>query len=214
MTSIVEVVVFGVGGHGRECAGIVLAAGERGAPVRLRGFVDDAPADADLERTARLGAPFLGRIEDVVEAGERPSVCLGIGSGTARRELARRLDDLGLNSPVLVHPDATIGADVSLAPGATVFPGARLTTNIRLGWHVHVNQNATVGHDSVLADFSTVNPSAAVSGNVRLDDGVTIGAGAVVLQGRTVGARSTVGASACVVHNVPADVVVKGVPAG
>lgn len=213
MTAVIDVVVFGAGGHGRECGGIVRALERAGHSVRLRGFVDDAPADIDLERIERLGASFLGTIEQVVAAGDRPAVTLGIGSGRGRQLLAIRLDALELPSPVLVHPDATVGLDVELAPGAVVFPGARLTTNIRLGRHAQVNQNATIGHDSVLCDFASVNPSAAVSGNVMLEVGATVGAGAVVLQGRTVGAAATVGASACVVKDVPAGTVVKGVPA-
>lgn len=213
MSVVLDVVVFGVGGHGRECGGIVRAMARAGHPVRLNGFVDDAPADLDLERIARFGVPFLGRIDDVVAAGDRPAVALGIGSGRVRQTLATRLDALGLSSPVLVHPDSTVGLDVEFSPGVVVFPGARLTTNIRLGRHAHVNQNATVGHDSVLRDFASVNPSAALSGNVTLEAGATVGAGAVVLQSRTVGAGATVGAAACVVRDVPPGAIVKGVPA-
>lgn len=213
MTPNTEVIVFGVGGHGRECAGVVRAMEAAGAAVRLMGFVDDGPTDADLERIARLGAPFLGRLEDLVAADGRPSVTLGIGSGAVRQRLAERLDGLALSSPVLVHPDATVGLDVTLGAGSVLFAGARLTTNIRLARHVHINQNATVGHDSWLDDFVTVLPAAAVSGDVRVEVTSTIGAGAVVLQGLTVGPGVTVGASACVVKDVPADVVVKGVPA-
>ncbi len=168
MTSIVDVIVFGVGGRGRECGGIVRALEAAAAPVRLRGFVDDAPGSLDLERIFRLGVPFLGRLEEVVAGGERPSVTVGVGSGSVRRRLATRIEALGLDSPVLVHPNATVGLDVTLGAGSTVFAGARLTTNIRLGRHAHVNQGVTVGHDCVLDDFATVNPAAAISGNVHL----------------------------------------------
>lgn len=214
MSAPIDVVVFGIGGHGRECASIVDAAVRAGAPFRLLGFVDDVPGALDLERVERLGSTYLGPLEAyLAEAENRPEVVLGIGSGAVRQRIATRLDALGLRSPVLAHPSSSIGLDVTLAPGAVLFAGARLTTNIALGRHAHVNQNATVGHDSVLGDFASVNPSAAISGNVTLGEAATVGAGAVVLQGLTVGPGAFVGGAACVVKDIGAGVIVKGVPA-
>ena len=211
-----DLVIVGCGGHGREVATIARAVNDASPdspPWRLRGFVDDAPADLNLRRSARLGVPYLGPVAWLSGAPAGTHVALGIGDPAVRRRVAERVDPYGVPYASLAHPDATLGADLHAGPGLIVFAGARVTTNVVLGRHVHLNQNCTVGHDCTIGDFVSVNPLAAVSGECRLDEGVLVGTTAAVLQGRHVGEGATVGAGACVVRDVPAKTVVKGVPA-
>jgi len=203
-----SLVIVGCGGHGREIHGIVAAVNEAyGEPWKVVGFVDDRPGAANL---SRLRAPYLGTTAWLAGAPPDTVAVLGIGDPLVRAALAPRIRRA---APPLVHPDATVGADTVLGEGVVVFAGARVTTAVTLGRHVHLNQNATVGHDSVLDDFVSVHPLAAVSGGVHLAEGVLVGAAAVVLQGLTVGAGAVVGAGACVTRDVPPGAVVKGVPA-
>jgi sugar O-acyltransferase (sialic acid O-acetyltransferase NeuD family) len=208
------VVIVGCGGHGREALGIVCAINEAD-PGRWRpiGFVDDQPSATDRERVDRLGVPLLGPIEWLAEEDPATYVVLGIGDPGIRREVDRRVVAYGRRAATLVHPAATVGRGTITGEGLLAFAGARVTTNVTLGRHVHLNQNVTIGHDCVLEDYVSVNPLAAVSGSCRLDSGVMIGANAAVLQNLTIGASAIVGAGACVVRDVPPGAVVKGVPA-
>src|SRR5690606_21445806 len=112
-----------------------------------------------------------------------------------------------------MHPAATLGGDVEVGPGTVICAGVRITTNIRIGRHVHVNLNSTVGHDTLVEDFVTINPLAAISGDVVLRRGVMVGTTACINQGIEVGVDGVVGSGAAVVRDVESGTTVVGVPA-
>jgi sugar O-acyltransferase (sialic acid O-acetyltransferase NeuD family) len=138
---------------------------------------------------------------------------LGIGTSEARRDLDRELSSHGRDAIVLQPPDASTGSDLRFAPGVILAAGARVTTNVTLGRHTHLNVNAVVSHDCDVGDYVTLSPGVLVNGNVSLGEGVFLGTGAVVLPGRSVGAWARIGAGAVVTEEVPAGRTAVGVPA-
>jgi sugar O-acyltransferase (sialic acid O-acetyltransferase NeuD family) len=207
-----SLVIIGCGGFGREVHDVVDAINALDPTWELQGYVDDEPTEANETLVEGHGSRVLGTLS-MLEKLPVGAAVVGIGSPVIRRAVDLHLQGLGWESAVLVHPTATIGHGTSLGPGTVICAGARLTTNITLGRHVHVDQNATIGHDTVIGDYARMNPQACVSGSVRLGEGVLVGASATVLQGLEVGAGGTLGAGSVVVKDVPAHVVVKGVPA-
>jgi sugar O-acyltransferase (sialic acid O-acetyltransferase NeuD family) len=209
-----SVVIIGCGGHGREIFGIVQAINEAESKSwNVLGFIDDAPSQVGLKRLEGLGASYLGTSKSIAHLETSTQYVIGVGDPRIRSAIAARIELRDLRAATLIHPMATIGSGTVVGDGSVLFAGARVTTNVVLGRHVHINQNATVGHDSVLADCVSVHPLAAVSGDCQLEACVLIGTTAAILQGLRIGASAIVGAGACVVGNVEAGSTVKGVPA-
>ena len=204
--------IVGCGGFGREVLSMVRAAIADGAAWEFVGFVDDAPSHENTARVRRLGTQILGGLS-VLEGLERCDVIVAVGEARSRRAIVAKCPSETTDFPALVHPDATIGADVEFAEGVVVAPGARISTHVALGRHVHVDQNATIAHDVVLGDFARISPAASLTGGVHVGDQTLIGAGAVVLPGIRIGERAVVGAGAVVTVDVAPGQVVRGVPA-
>jgi sugar O-acyltransferase (sialic acid O-acetyltransferase NeuD family) len=210
-------VVVGAGGHGREVLDVVDARRASGdTRYEVVGMVADR-ADADL--LVRRGVRHLGVVDELV-AGPLPGVPAGtvlvvaIGDPVSRDALVRRLGAAGWAwADALVHPAASIGADVELGEGVVVSAGARVTTNVRIGDHAQLNVNAVVSHDCRVEAHATLSPGALVNGTVHLGTGAFLGTGAIVTPGRRVGDWAVVGAGAVVVRDVPERVTAIGVPA-
>jgi sugar O-acyltransferase (sialic acid O-acetyltransferase NeuD family) len=215
-----SVVVIGAGGFGREVVDVVEAVNAASAatgveaPWELLGVVDDAPTEANLARLADRGVRHLGALDDFL-AGDRTGVsyAVGIGAPAVRRRVAERCDAAGLLGATLVHPSVTMGARVVVGPGSVLCAGVRITTNIELGRHVHVNLNSTIGHDTIVGDYVSLNPLASISGDCMLGSGVLVGVAGIVLNGLRIGDDAVVGGSACVVKDVEPGTTVVGVPA-
>jgi hypothetical protein len=205
------VVIVGSGGQGREIHDLVdMAAGDS---FEVIGYLDESPTPRYRELVEARGSEILGGIDWLTNADPEVEVLVGIAAPGVRQRIDASILQSGRRSPTIVHPTATVGSQCELGPGTVLWPGARLTTNISLGRHVHVNQSVTIGHDAVVRDYATLNPAAAVSGSCVIEENVLLGAQSCVLQGLTVGMGAVVGAAACVVADVPAGVTVKGVPA-
>lgn len=208
-----RVAMIGASGFGREALDVLEAMQAAGADVEITGVVDDGPAPINLQRLEERGIAYLGTCQDwLAHADPGDKYVLGIGWTQVRRKLVQMMDDAQRTAFTAIHPAATIGSRASIADGVVICAGAAISTNVRLGRHVHVNPNATIGHDSVLHEFVSINPGAIISGEVTVEPGVLVGSSATVLQQLTVGAGTTVGAAALVTKDVPEGVIVKGVP--
>lgn len=202
--------VFGAGGHGREVAW--LARDVLGDDLEITFLVDDERYLTDEVD----GYPV--RLLAGVTAGAEDSYVVGVGDPALRRAAAQGCADLGLTPATLVHPRVERSAAVSVGEGSVVAAGSVLTTNVRLGRHVHVNVGCTISHDALVADYVTISPGVHVAGHVTVEEGCFLGIGASIVNGSAdrrlvVGAGAVVAAGACVIADVDPGTLVAGVPA-
>lgn len=198
-----RLVIVGAGGHGRELFDAARAA------WTVAGFVDDGPVD--VARLERLGAALLGDTDWL--AAHPGSFALGVGTPSARRRLAGKLETAGCEPATVAHPGAVVGPDVRLGDGAVLFDRCTVTTNVTIGRHTHLNVGCAVQHDSTVGDFVQLSPGVLVNGDCHIGDDVFLGTGAIVTRGCVVGNGARVGAGAVVLDDVPPGVTVVGAPA-
>jgi len=199
-----RLVIFGVGGFGREVANTARSCGPTtGAEIV---FVDDQPHDPIFD------IPVLGI--DQLRFDDR--LVLAVGAPRVRAELVERLSRFAFST--VIAPTAVIGPDVKIGEGGIIGDFVIVTASAQIGRHFHANIFSYVAHDCIIGDFVTFAPRVSCNGNVHIGDGAYIGTGAILRQGTRdrplcIGEGATVGMGAVVTKDVPAGVTVVGNPA-
>lgn len=204
-----NLLIVGAGGHGREVAW--LAREVHGASVALTFAVERAYLRSD--RVDDIQLVTMDTLPD-----KATHFVVAIGDIAQRRRIAADCEARGLVPATLVHPSVPHSSRVEIGAGSIICAGSVLTTNVRIGRHVHVNIGCTLSHDVVLGDFATLSPGVHLSGHVHAEDDVFFGTGANVINGvagapLVIGRGAIVAAGACVTAAVEAGAMVAGVPA-
>jgi sugar O-acyltransferase (sialic acid O-acetyltransferase NeuD family) len=142
---------------------------------------------------------------------------VAVGDPTLKKFLVHKANEFFKNSNLpwktLIHPNALVGQDCQIAPGAIIQAGAIITTNVKIEAFVLVNISSTIGHDSVVGAYSTINPGCNISGNVNLGEGCFVGTGAKILEKKNICDYSIIGAAALVNKNIKKPGTYIGIPA-
>jgi sugar O-acyltransferase (sialic acid O-acetyltransferase NeuD family) len=206
-----KIVIVGAGGHARDVLDVFEACNAAAPRYDVAGFVVES---AWYQPGAIVnGYPVLGDFGWLETHRAEVEVVCAVGDTALRRRLAEQAAALGVRFCTVVHPSAQLTARVAMAEGCVVCAGVVMTSNVRLGRHVHVNLASTLAHDVVVEDFATLAPGVRLSGNVHVGEGANVGTGASVIEKIRVGAWSVVGAGAAVIRDVPPDVTAVGCPA-
>lgn len=142
--------------------------------------------------------------------------CLGfvaLGDNRIRRKLARKLDDLRIEQPTIIHASAVVSPSASIGPGSIVMPRVVIGASCRIGRGAILNTAAHIDHDGVVGDYCHVAPGCHVAGNVAMDEGAFLGVGTSVIPGISIGKWGITGAGSAVIRNVPEYEVWVGNPA-
>ena len=202
--------ILGAGGHARV---LIDALQTRGDAV-LEGVFDPNP---NLWGGRLMDVPVRGGDAAVFDyAPERVSLVNALGSTRdtgPRRELFERFKGRGYAFLSVIHPDARLARNVTLAEGVQVLAGVIINTHVTLGANTIVNTGAIIEHDCRLGAHVHVAPGVKMAGGVEVGQGVHIGIGATLVQNLTLGDGCVIGAGAVVLESVHAHTLVVGVPA-
>jgi sugar O-acyltransferase (sialic acid O-acetyltransferase NeuD family) len=201
--------LIGAGGCGREVAAMVRHTNNDTPQWEILGFVDDSVA---LHGTSVDGHPVLGGPEALRDHPDAYCACC-VADPVVRMKLVQRAERLGARWATLIHHSSILIDTATISEGCILLPFSAVTTDVRLGKHVHINYHSSIGHDGNLGDYVTLSSFVDITGKVTLGTGVFVGSGASVLPGLTVGEHAIIGGGALVHRDVPARTVAVGVPA-
>jgi sugar O-acyltransferase (sialic acid O-acetyltransferase NeuD family) len=204
-----SIALFGAGGHAKVVAEVAQLAGFVIETVLVDYTLPDQPGQRQPIAPMVTWAEFLSKRNQFPFT----RIALAVGKNDARKEIAARLEDAGLELQTLIHPSAAVSRTAAIGPGTVVMPLAVVNAHAIIGRGAIINSGAIVEHDCHIGDFAHLSPNAALGGNAIVGDGAHLGLNACVLPGVKVGTRARVGAGAVVVRDVPEGVTVVGIPA-
>lgn len=202
-------IIAGAGGHAKEILGIFA---EQNLTENI--FLFD---DFGSKSSKKIFNKFtvLRSVDEVQKVFMTdPFYVLGVGSPSARKKIAEKLNALGGKAESIISPFAKIGTyHVQLGKGLNIMTGAVITQDVRVGDYTLIHVNATVHHDCTIGEFCEISPGSHILGKVLIGNNVSIGAGAVILPGLVIGDDAVIGAGAVVTKNILSGSKVIGIPA-
>ncbi|MFT4019649.1 MAG: acetyltransferase [Agriterribacter sp.] len=203
-----KICIAGAGGLGREVLSYILDELDPKG-IKAEDHVCFMQSDDHIRETQIMG------INVIPLSKFNPSthnVVVAIGNPQVRKKFVENLPaDTKYTS--IIHPSAIIYRWVDIDEGCIIMAGSIISSNIKMGKHIHLNAATTIGHDCTLGDYFTTAPAVNISGNCLIGECVYFGTNAAVKQGITICNNVTIGMGGIVVKNITEEGVYTGVPA-
>lgn len=203
-----KLVIIGGGGHAKVLISII----KRLKKYEITGYTDTQ------DNGSILGAPYLGN-DEILAKQKSNGICkavLGIGqikNYQQRRNIVKKIKELGFVFPAIVAPSAIINEEVYLGEGTVVMDGVVINSGVKIGPFSIVNTKSSVDHDCTIDEFVHLAPGVTLSGDVHVQRNTLIGSGASVIHGITIGQGCIIGAGAAVMRNCKSNGLYLGSPA-
>lgn len=199
-----KLIIIGASGHGRVVADIALKMNK----WKKIAFLDD---DENLQSS--MGIEIVGKTLDTFKYIKHCDMLVGIGNNITREHIQEKLEAEGASIPVLIHPEAVIGAQVELGAGTVVMARVVINCCTRIGKGSIINTGATIDHDNFIEDYVHISPGVHIAGTVKIGKGSWLGIGSIVSNNVKIISECKIGAGAVVVKNITEPGVYVGTPA-
>lgn len=192
-----DLIVIGSGGHARS----VIDAAMLNSQLNISGVLD---INFEEERNEEiLGVPLLGGIRYLEKiCPEKTAIFLAVGDNRTRKRIALTVEDYGLETINIVHPQAYICDEALLGNGNFVGAFANVGPGVKIGDYCILNTSSNLEHEVSVGNFCHIGPGAMICGRSRISDNVFVGAGGVVIDKISIPAGVVIGAGAVVTKNL------------
>lgn len=160
-----KLLIIGAGSHGYVIKEVAEATGHY---ERIK-FIDD---NSDIA---------IGKITDLEKLhSEYDSAFISIGNNSIREILIQKLNDIGYNVPILIHPSAYVSKSARIGKGTIIEPKAIVNANVSIGNGCIIFVGTIIDHNVVIEDYCHLNSGSIVCNASRVLKGTKVDAGQVV----------------------------------
>ncbi|HEY3418464.1 MAG TPA: hypothetical protein VGM23_16435 [Armatimonadota bacterium] len=197
-----DLLILGIGVHGREMAEIVERVNAVQPTWNLLGFISP---DGKHAGKVLNDLPVLGGCEKLAEYPEAllvPDI-----------EWPRSIDMPLERLTSLIDPTSFVSRTAQIGRGCVIYPFCYIGLNAWLGDYVCCLSGCVINHDDAIGDRTVLASRVTLAGYVHVEEDCYLGQGCTVRETLRIGHDSTIGMGAVVVRDVPAKSVMVGNPA-
>ena len=158
-------------------------------------------SDLKVNLMDQFGLPLLGdtsleSLKSIIEKNKGAKFILTVGSSpTFRCKVAQIFSKLNVVLETLIHPTATIGANVVIGAGTLIFAHVHIGTGSVIGAASFISSNSSIEHHNNVGEGFCTGPNLNTSGgvtigrevrfgmNIGIEPGVAVGHNCVVASG-------------------------------
>lgn len=207
-----DIAIYGAGGFGKEVACILNKINEIKSIWNFIGFFDDGiPKGTPISHFGNV----LGTVE-ALNRWEAPiSVVFAIGSSKILAQLVKKIDNINVEYPNIIHPEVFFADKKSMKMGIgnVIVRGCTFSCDVEIGNFNQFNSLSALAHDVKIGDFNVFMPLTRISGGTIIGHQNFFGIGSVVLQNIKIGNNTRIGAGSYVIRNTKDDSTYFGNPA-
>ncbi len=206
-----NIVIYGVGGFGKEIACVIKRINKIELHWNLLGFIDDGVASGTETPYGVVlgGSDFLNSYQSPI------NVCIAIGSPNTVNKIVSKINNPLVTYPNIIDPSVSFldSDSFSIGKGNIIFVNTAISCNVHIGDFNIINGNVGIGHDVILGDYNVLMPNVNISGSVRVGNRNTFGLKSSVIQCISIGDGVTIGAHSLIIRRPKDGYLYMGAPA-
>jgi len=197
-----KLVIIGAGGHGN----VVAFAAEESKRYCEIVFIDDVVS------TSKTGLKVVGKTKDIEKFVKDYEFIVAIGDNKFRKEISRKVLELGGKLTTIIHPSAVVSKYSSIKEGVFVSANAVINPFAKIEEGAIINTAAVIEHDCKVGEYTHVCPSVSLAGTVSVGSCCTLGIGTKVINNLEISNDVVLGAGSVVVKDIKESGTYVGVP--
>ena len=199
-----SLIIIGASGHGKVVADIAMKMNK----WKNIAFLDDNPS-----LKTSLGLEVVGSSKHIDIYIKDWDIFVAIGHNETREKIQKILEAKKATIPLLIHPNAVIGQEVSMAAGTVVMAGAVVNSSTQISKGCIINTSSSIDHDNLIEGFVHISPGAHLAGTVKVGHGSWVGIGSVISNNIEIVRGCIIGAGAVVTKDIKQSGIYVGIPA-